>query len=135
MLCSYRLIRFHPQPDIGGTGAEQGHILDVTFPDVTPTGADAMRNKPSISLEVSVFSLVAATFATIYITQPVLPVIQNEFGVNETTASLTISMVVLGIALSNLPFGRLADRLPIRPIIITGGSMVTASPPLMVAIS
>lgn len=72
------------------------------------------------------FCLVAATFTTIYITQPVLPVIQAEFGVSETVASLTISMVVLGIALANLPFGRLADLLPIRPIILTGGLMVTA---------
>jgi len=85
-----------------------------------------MKNTPSIGLEISVFSLVAATFATIYITQPVLPVIQSEFGGSETMASLTISMVVLGIALSNLPFGRLADRLSIRPIIIVGASMVTA---------
>ncbi len=80
----------------------------------------------SVGLEISVFCLVAATFTTIYITQPVLPVIQAEFGVSETVASLTISMVVLGIALANLPFGRLADLLPIRPIILTGGLMVTA---------
>lgn len=85
-----------------------------------------MDSPRSIGLEISVFGLVAATFTTIYITQPVLPVIQTEFGVNETVASLTISLVVLGIALANLPFGRLADLLPIRPIILTGGIMVTA---------
>ncbi len=72
------------------------------------------------------FCLVAATFTTMYITQPVLPIVQTEFDVSETVASLTISMVVLGIALANLPFGRLADFLPIRPIILTGGLMVTA---------
>jgi len=75
---------------------------------------------------VAVFSLVAATFTTIYITQPVLPIVQAEFQVSEAVASLTISMVILGIALANLPFGRLADFLPIRPIILTGGIMVTA---------
>ncbi|PID73919.1 MAG: MFS transporter [Desulfobacterales bacterium] len=85
-----------------------------------------MGQSRSIGLELSVFGLVAATFTTIYITQPVLPVIQTEFGVSETVASLTISLVVLGIALANLPFGRLADLLPIRPIILAGGIMVTA---------
>ncbi len=74
-----------------------------------------------------VFWLVAAAFTTIYITQPVLPVLQSEFGVSETQASLTISMVVLGIALANLPFGRLADRYRVKPLIAVGGFVVTAS--------
>ncbi len=73
-----------------------------------------------------VFWLVAAAFTTIYITQPVLPVLQSEFGVSETQASLTISMVVLGIALANLPFGRLADRYRVKPLIAVGGFVVTA---------
>lgn len=74
-----------------------------------------------------VFWLVAAAFTTIYITQPVLPVLQSEFGVSETQASLTISMVVLGIALANLPFGRLADRYRVKPLIAVGGFVVTVS--------
>lgn len=71
-----------------------------------------------------VFFLVAAALSTIYITQPVLPILQGEFGVNETRASLTISAVILGIALSNLPLGSLADRFSIKPIILMGGSVV-----------
>ena len=88
--------------------------------------AHSEHKNPSQGLELSVFCLVAATFTTIYITQPVLPVVQAEFQVSEAVASLTISMVILGIALANLPFGRLADYLPIRPIILAGGLMVTA---------
>ncbi len=72
-----------------------------------------------------VFSLVTAAFTTIYITQPVLPIIQREFGVGETGASLTISAVILGIALSNLPLGRAADRFLIKPIIVIGGCVIT----------
>src|SRR5207248_693647 len=78
-------------------------------------------------IQFLVFALVAATFTTVYITQPVLPVLQAEFGVSESTASLSISAVILGIAISNLPFGALADRLPIRPIILTGGAVVAAA--------
>jgi YNFM family putative membrane transporter len=68
-----------------------------------------------------VFALVWSAFTAIYVTQPVLPVLQQHFRVNESLASLTVSAVILGIAVSNLPFGLLADRLPLRTIVLTGG--------------
>src|SRR5262245_63491068 len=70
----------------------------------------AMNISSNITIQVLVFSLVAAAFTTIYITQPVLPVIQAEFAVDPRTASLSISVVILGIALSNLPFGILRSE-------------------------
>jgi len=85
-----------------------------------------MKDDHSSILQVLVFSLVGAAFTTVYITQPVLPVLQTEFGVNEARTSLTISMVILGIALANLPFGIISDRYPIRPIISIGGLVVAA---------
>jgi MFS transporter, YNFM family, putative membrane transport protein len=90
---------------------------------------NAIENVPERAsfarLQILVFSLVTAAFTTIYITQPVLPILQTEFGVGETTASLTISAVIFGIALSNLPFGRAADRFPVKPMIALGGSVIT----------
>ncbi len=83
-----------------------------------------MKNSSFVSLQALVFALVAAAFATVYITQPVLPVIRGEFGVTAATASLTVSAVILGIALANLPFGVLADRLPVKRIILVGGVAV-----------
>ena len=76
-------------------------------------------------LQLSVFALVSASFANIYITQPVLPVLQQEFASDMVTVSMTVSAVILGIALSNLPFGFLADRWPIHPIIFIGGLLVS----------
>ncbi len=76
-------------------------------------------------LQALVFSLVVAAFTNIYITQPVLPVLTMEFGVSEFQASLSVSAVILGIALANLPFGLLADRSPVRPIILVGGIIIT----------
>ncbi len=76
-------------------------------------------------LQALVFSLVVAAFSTVYITQPVLPVLTEEFGVSEFLASLSVSAVILGIALANLPWGRLADRAPVRPIILLGGLVIT----------
>ncbi len=73
---------------------------------------------------MGVFALVSAAFTNIYITQPVLPVLQAEFATSMVTASFSVSAVIFGIALFNLPFGFLADRLPIRPIITAGGMAV-----------
>jgi YNFM family putative membrane transporter len=75
-------------------------------------------------LQVLVFSLVAAAISNVYLTQPVLPVIQREFGVSPSQASYTVSAVILGIALANLPFGMLADRFPVRRLILAGGIVV-----------
>lgn len=85
-----------------------------------------MPEEKYIGLQALIFFLVAATFSTIYITQPVLPVLRSEFRVSASTASLTISAVILGIALANLPFGILVDRHPVRPILALGGAVIVA---------
>jgi len=83
-----------------------------------------MKAEHFAGVQFLLFCLVAAAFTTIYIPQPVLPVIQGEFNVSEAIASLTVSVVILGIALSNLPFGRIADNYPIKPVILLGGTVV-----------
>lgn len=80
---------------------------------------------PSFRLQFIVFALVSASFTNIYITQPVLPVLQSEFSADMVVVSFSVSAVILGIAISNLPFGILSDRFPIHPIIFTGGFFVT----------
>ena len=77
-----------------------------------------------LRLQMIVFALVSAAFTNIYVTQPVLPILQQEFAADLVMASFSVSAVVLGIALSNLPFGTLVDRLPIHPIILVGGIAV-----------
>lgn len=79
-----------------------------------------------LPLQVVVFFLAAAAFSTVYITQPVLPILTGEFGADPAVVSFTVSAVVLGIALSILPIGILADRLPIQNILLAGGIAVAA---------
>ncbi len=78
----------------------------------------------TIKLQFAVFALVSASFTNIYLPQPILPVLQNEFGVTPVQVSLTVSSVILGIVLSNLVFGFLSDRVAIQPIILLGGICV-----------
>jgi len=84
-----------------------------------------MKIGANLSLQLLVFFLTMAAFTNIYITQPILPVLQKEFSANEVTTSFTVSAVILGIALANLPFGALADRFSIKPIILIGGIVVS----------
>ena len=76
-------------------------------------------------LQLIVFALVAAAYSNMYLVQPVLPIMQTEFAVDMVTISFTASFVILGMALSNMPAGFLADRFSIKPIILTGGLLVT----------
>ena len=78
----------------------------------------------TLRIQISVFALVATAFTNIYITQPVLPVLQQEFASDLVRVSFTVSAVILGMALSTLPFGVLVDRLSIRPIVLVGGLAV-----------
>ena len=86
-----------------------------------------MSEHSPLRLQLVVFALVAASFTNIYLTQPVLPVLQAEFAADTLLVSYTVAAVILGIALSNLPFGVLVDRLPIQPIILTGGIVVAVA--------
>jgi len=78
-------------------------------------------------LQFIVFALVAAAYTNMYLVQPVLPIMQTEFSADMVTISFTTSFVILGMALSNLPAGLFADKLPIQPIILTGGILVAVA--------
>lgn len=79
-----------------------------------------------LPLQAVVFLVAAAAFSTVYITQPVLPSLASEFGAAPAQVSLTVSAVILGIAISILPIGILADRLPVHRILLAGGSVLVA---------
>ncbi|MCB2191604.1 MAG: MFS transporter [Deltaproteobacteria bacterium] len=83
------------------------------------------RIQGHLPLQALVFGLVAATISAIYFTQPVLPEISREFGASPPVASLSVSLVILGITLACLPFGILADRWAVRSIIALGGGATT----------
>ncbi len=86
-----------------------------------------MTDESYFRIKLIVFALVSASFTNVYITQPVLPILEDEFAVDLVMVSFSISAVILGIALSNLPFGMLIDRYDIQPIVLVGGVMVAAA--------
>lgn len=84
-------------------------------------------NTSSFRLQLVVFALVSSSFTMIYLTQPILPILQQEFSIDVLTVSFTVSAVILGMALSNLPFGYIADHYPVQPIILVGSVLVATA--------
>ena len=62
-----------------------------------------MADHSYFRLQLIVFALVSAAFTNIYITQPVLPVLQSEFSTDLVLVSFSVSAVIFGIAIANLP--------------------------------
>lgn len=102
------------------------HTVSTVIDESSDWKGHAVVGTAHARLQLLVFALVSASFTTIYITQPVLPVLQQEFGADMVVVSFSVSAVILGVALANLPFGALADKVAIRPIIATGGLAVAA---------
>jgi YNFM family putative membrane transporter len=57
-----------------------------------------------------------AAYADMYVTQPVLPLLAEEFGVGAARAGLTVSAVVLAIAVASSFYGPLSDVLGRRRV-------------------
>jgi YNFM family putative membrane transporter len=67
-------------------------------------GTDGYRR-----LSVAMFAAGLATFALLYTTQPLLPLLSRELHVSPATSSLTLAATSLGITVSLLPAGWLSD--------------------------
>lgn len=82
-----------------------------------------------------VYLAVLAAFINMYLPQAILPVLGREFGVSPSTASLSVSVMILGIAVSSLVMGPLSDRIGRKPLLVgcalalTGPSLVCALAP------
>ncbi len=82
------------------------------------------REFESQRLQRAVFVLVCAAFLNIYITQPILSVLESEFHASLLQVSFSVSAVLLGVAIANLPFGALADSWPVARLVMLGGTVI-----------
>lgn len=90
-----------------------------------------MGQSRSETTALAVLCLAAvAIFSNMYATQPILPVIGREFGIPPSTAGLTVSSMVLAIAISAVFYGFLSDKLGRRPVII-GSTLGLCVPTLL----
>lgn len=73
-------------------------------------------------------------FSDMYLTQPILPQLSAEYGIAPATAGLSVSVVVLMIALGSLAVGPLSDRWGRWPV-MAGSALLLALPTLLCALA
>jgi YNFM family putative membrane transporter len=91
------------------------------------------RSESRLALFALFFASVAV-FADLYVTQPILPLLSHEFAVPAPTAALTLSVVVLMIALVSNAYGPLGDAWGRKPVMVAS-CFVLAVPTLLCAVA
>ncbi|TMJ95591.1 MAG: MFS transporter [Actinobacteria bacterium] len=85
----------------------------------------AVRAAPSTRLGMAGFLLGAAgMFATMYSTQAILPELGREFGISPAEAGLSVSVVVLALAVGAWVWGPLSDRYGRRRAILLASGLL-----------
>ena len=75
---------------------------------------------------------VIAALINMYLTQAILPALARDFGVSPSTASLTVSVLILGVAVSSLVVGPVSDRVGRKPLLV-GCALGLSVPSLLCA--
>ncbi|GAC1393972.1 MAG: MFS transporter [Ktedonobacteraceae bacterium] len=88
------------------------------------------KNQPRIGTLVTLFLAPAFVFANMYTTQAILPTLSQDFHVSAPTAGLTVSVLVLAVALGSLFYGPLSDIVGRKPVMVWA-SFLVAIPTLL----
>ena len=83
---------------------------------------------------IALYLTTVAVYTDMYITQPILPLLSREFGVAPATAGLTVSAVVLAIAVASSSYGPLSDALGRKPVMVWSCALL-ALPTLLCALA
>ncbi|MBA2286352.1 MAG: MFS transporter [Ktedonobacteraceae bacterium] len=79
---------------------------------------------------IALFLAPAFIFANMYTTQAILPVLSHDFRISAPTAGLTVSLLVLAVAIGSLFYGPLSDRVG-RKKVMVGTSFLVIIPTLL----
>src|SRR5258708_34294836 len=80
--------------------------------------SEVLQERPRWGALVTLFFAPAFIFANMYTTQAILPVLGQSFHVSAPTAGLTVSMLVLAVAIRSLFYGPLSDRVGRKPVMV-----------------
>ncbi|HEU0002207.1 MAG TPA: MFS transporter [Ktedonobacteraceae bacterium] len=92
------------------------------------------QEKPRVWALVSLFLAPAFVFANMYSTQAILPVLSDAFHVSAPTAGLSISVLVLAVAVGSLIYGPISDRIGRKPVMVCA-SLLVVIPTLLLGLS
>lgn len=89
---------------------------------VVPTlrGVDSRQeHSRAVRIRISLLCGALALFALLYVPQPVLPQLADEFSVSAGTVALLVSASTLGLAAAAVPLGTLSDVIGRRSVMVT----------------
>ena len=92
--------------------------------------AQAQKQQPPIGTLITLFLAPAFVFANMYTTQAILPTLSQDFHVSAPTAGLTVSILVLCVAIGSLFYGPLSDVVGRKPVMVWA-SFLVAIPTLL----
>ncbi len=82
----------------------------------------------------ALYAAAVVVFGDMYLTQPILPILSQEFGIAPATAGLSVSAVVLLIAVASVSYGSLSDSLGRKPVMVWSTALLTL-PTLLCALA
>ena len=74
---------------------------------------------------LALYAATVAVYSDLYVTQPFLPVLSRRFDVAPATAGLSVSVVVLMIALVSPIWGSLSDTAGRKPVIVASAALLS----------
>jgi YNFM family putative membrane transporter len=92
---------------------------------MTHPSAQKREERPRIAALVTLFLVSAFIFANMYTTQAILPVLGEDFHVSAPTAGLTVSVLVLAVAIGALFYGPISDLVGRKPVMVVASLLVT----------
>src|SRR3989440_12978240 len=96
--------------------------------------SEILQERPRWGALVTLFFAPAFIFANMYTTQAILPVLSQDFRVSAPTAGLTVSLLVLAVAVGSLFYWPLSDRTGRKPV-MGGICFLVVFPPLFCGLS
>src|SRR5437870_677607 len=88
------------------------------------------QERSRLGVLVTLFLAPAFIFANMYTTQSILPVLSHDFSISAPIAGLTVSVLVLAVAIGSLFYGPLSDRIG-RKAVMVGASFLVIIPTLL----
>jgi YNFM family putative membrane transporter len=95
-----------------------------------PLPTSEPQEHPRWGALIALFFAPAFIFANMYTTQAILPVLSQDFGISASAAGLTVSLLVLAVAIGSLFYGPLSDRVGRKPVMV-GSSFLVIIPTLL----
>lgn len=90
-----------------------------------PFEQPGMQPHARVGALIALFLAPAFIFANMYTTQAILPILSSDFHISAPTAGLTVSILVLAVALGSLFYGPISDVVGRKPVMVCAAFLVT----------